>query len=374
MRTCRDKEAYNPPYFYHSQTTMNMKTKILLIALSLGVTIANAQSLGEFKPKDQKYGINKAKKADKIFISSFSVNYQVYNEKESFKQGGSMLGGGYKGDAKAELSVGMTGLNESDVQSITDKLYQDYVAQLKEKGFEIISADAAENTATYADYVRLKGGTVSKAQFPGTMSSSPTGYEYFVKKITSKGKAKSGGFLNNPAMLYPKLSKDLGDAVVASVDIFVMFIEDKNAFKGAGANIKVKTNLRIADVESIIMTSDASFKLKGQNQYVPISSAVSFYHGKMGLASTTSYVGTLGKPLEINDVIEDTKLQSFAKNSQDVLGTSMGMYRVFNPDNTESKSTKIISVDSKKYVDGVYMGAKQFMDYHTKAFLNDLRN
>ncbi len=251
-----------------------MKTKILLLALSLGVATASAQTLGEFKPKEQKWGVNKAKKATKIFISTFSVNYQVYNEKEDFKQGGSMFGGGFKGDAKASLSVGLTGISEKDVQEITDKLYQDYISDVKAQGYEIINADVAEKTDTYSDYTRLKGGTVSVAQFPGTLATSPTGYEFFVKKVDKNGKTKSGGFLNNPMMLYPKLSKELGDAIIANVFLYVMFVEDKSAFKGAGANIKVKTNLRLAAEESIVMTSNASIKLKGQNEIVPISSAV----------------------------------------------------------------------------------------------------
>ena len=177
-----------------------MKFKILLIALSLGVATASAQTLGEFKPKTQSWGVEKAKNVKKIFISGFFVNYQVYNEKEDFKQGGSMFGGGFKGDATAQLSIGLTGITEKDVQDITDRLYKDYIADIKAQGFEIIGADVAEKAATYADYTRLQGGTVSVAQFPGTLATSPTGYEYFVKKVDKKGKTKSGGFMNNPMM------------------------------------------------------------------------------------------------------------------------------------------------------------------------------
>lgn len=351
---------------------MSIQTKLLAVALLIGVTAAEAQTLTEFKPKDSKYGLNKAKDAKRLYISNFSVNYQVYNEKEDFKQGGSMLGGGHKGDSKAQISIGLTGLTESDVQQITDKLYQDFLAQIKAKGLQVVTADEAGKLESYADFTRLQGGTVSRSQFPGVMATAPTGFEFFVKKVGKDGKAKSGGFLNNPAMMYPKMSKDLDNAIIANVNMFVMFVESQGAFRGAGANIKVKTNLRLAGQEAIEMTSDAKFKMKGQNDIIPITSSVGFYHGKMGMGSTTSYTGTLGKGLGIEGVIEDTKLQSFAKNDADATGTRMGVYKVYMPDNVKSKSTKIIEVDSKKYVDGVYSATKKFLDHHTQDFLNGL--
>ncbi len=92
------------------------------------------------------------------------------------------------------------------------------------------------------------------------------------------------------------------------------------------------------------------------------------------MASTTSYIGILGKPLEINDVIEDMKIQSFAKGKADAIGTSRGAYQVFNPEDRESSETKVINVDAKKYKDGVYDAAKKFMTYHTQAFFSDLKN
>lgn len=351
---------------------MKQLKQLLTICLLLSAGSLMAQNLGEFKPKDAKYGVNKAKGAKRIYISAFSVNYQIYNEKEDFKQGGSMLGGGYKGDAKAQLSIGLTGLSEQHVQQVTDKLYADYITQLKAKGFEIITADEAGKKETYTDYSKVNGGKVSLAQYPGMMATAPTGFEWQVKKIDKSGKTKSGGFLGNSAFLYPKLSKELGDAIIAEVNLFVMFVEDQNAFQGAGANIKVKTNLRLAGNEAIIMTKDAKIKMKGQNDIIPISSTVAFYHGKMGLGSTTSYVGTLGKSFSVENVIQDTKLQSFAKNAADVTGSSMGMYTVFNPDNKESKSTKVIEIDGEKYSEGVYLAAKKFVNHHTQEFLNGL--
>ncbi|WP_316810451.1 hypothetical protein [Pedobacter heparinus] len=348
--------------------------KLFTIALLAAAGNLTGQTLGEFKPKDDKYGISKAKSAKGIYISNFSVSYQIYNEKEKFKQGGYQLGGGSKGDAKAEVSVGLAGLNEADVQQITDKLYQEFVDKIKAKGLTIINAEEAAKADTYADYVRMQGGKASQSQFPGMMSTAPTGYEFFVKKVNKDGKTKSGGFLGNAGMLYPKLSKDLGDAIIADVNIYVMFVEDKNAFQGGGANIKIKTNLRIADQEAIVMTDNKSMiRFKGQNSITAISSSVKFAHGKMGLGATTSYNGYLGKALEIAGVLEDTKVTSFARGSIDMIGTKTMYGTYFSPENRTSESSKIVEVDNKQYIAGVYSGAKKFLDYHTDNFLSELK-
>lgn len=344
---------------------------MLLLAYAVST---QAQTLGEFKPKEVKYGLGKAKDATKIYISNFTVNYQIYNEKQKFNQGGSMFGGGYRGDAKAEASVGLTGITETDVQQITDKLYQDFISQIKAKNLQIITADEAGKTETYSDYVKMQGGKVSLAQLPGTMTSSPTGYEWYVKRVKGDGKTKSGGFLGQVSFLYPKLSKDLDNAIIADVNIYVLFVEDKNAFQGNGANVKIKTNLRIADAEAIVMADNDSFiRLKGQNSVSAINSTISFAHGKMGAGATTSYSGQLSKPIEIKDVVEDTKVSSFARGSADAIGMSNIYTTYFSAEDRSSSNSKTVAVDSKKYIEGVYAAAKQFLDYHTGAFLSNLK-
>jgi hypothetical protein len=269
----------------------------------------------------------------------------------------------------AEASIGIEGLTEKDVQRITDQLYTDYIAQLKAKGLTILGADDAAKTDTYSDYVRMQGGTVSLAQYPGMLTTAPTGYEYFVKKVDKSGKAKSGGFLNNPAMLYPKLSKDLDDAIIAEVNMYVLFVEDKNAFKGNGANIKIATNLRLAASEGITMTSDAKIKLKGQNSVTLVASGVNFYNGKMGMGATSVYSGSLAKPIVIEGVIEDTKVQSFANRSYG--NATKTVYGTFYSAQDKSAATsKVIPVDAEIYYTGVYNATKKFMDHHIQQFLS----
>lgn len=349
-----------------------MRIALTFLLTALTANYCMAQTLGDFKPKDQSYGLNKIK-SKRLYIASFTVNYQVYNEKEDFKQGGRMLGGGYKGDAKSALSVGLENITEAGVQSVTDRLYQDFVNQLKSSGIEIISANEAGTTETYADFIKVTGGKINEAQFPGTLASSPTGFEYFVKKIEKSGKEKTGGFLNNPAFVHAKLSKDLDDAIVADVDLFVLFVQDKDAWDGAGANIKVRTNMRLAAEEAIQMTKNAKIKLKGQNDIIRVNSQVGFYSGKMGAGIVSSYIGTMGKSMEIDGVIEDKKLQAFAKNSTDFAGAKTIYGTWYNPANTSSASTTVIPVDENIYIDGAYAAGKKFIGFHTEDFLKKLQ-
>jgi hypothetical protein len=350
-----------------------MKSAFSFILFLACAATAFAQSLGDFKPKDQSYGLRKIKNK-RLYIASFTVNYQVFNEKEDFKQGGRMFGGGgSKGDALASLSVGLEGLTEAGVQAVTDKLYQDFTAMLKNQGIEIITADEAGKTGAYEGFVRMTGGTINEAQFPGTLASTPTGMNYYVKKLDKDGKEKSGGFLGNANFVHAKLSKDLDDAIVADVDLFILFVEDKDAWDIAGANIKVKTNLRLAAQEAIQMTNNAKIKFKGSNTVTAVNSQVGFYSGKMGAGIVSSYVGTMGRSMGVEGVIEDKKLQSFAKNHADMTGVSTIYGKYYNPSNTASKSTTIIPVDEKKYTEGAYLAGKKFIEFHTEAFLKEIK-
>lgn len=342
----------------------------LLLIIALSSINAISQTLGEFKPKDISYGIPKSKNATKIYISDFSVNYQIYNEKSKFKQGGAQFGGGYKGDAKAEASVGLVGLTEEDVQQVTDKLYAEFVAKLKADGLTVITADEAAKTSTYSDFERLQGGKISLAQLPGTMTTHPTGFEFFVKRVDKSGKTKEGGLFGNNLSQHASLSSQLDNAIIADVDLYVLFVRDQDAFQGGGANVKIKTSLRLADQEAIIMTKDTGFRFKGQNTVSAVSSAVKFTHGKMGMGATTSFSGILDKPLQINGVIDDIKVTSFARGSADILGTKTIYGTFFTPEDRSSETNKVVTVDSKKYANGVYEAASKFINYQTAAFLD----
>lgn len=349
--------------------------KVLLLGGGLLLSAqAWSQTLGDFKPSDESYGTNKLKKVDNksIYIAGFNVHYQLYNEKQNFKQGGSRIGGGYTGDATAEASVGLDGIDEKTLQEITDKLYQDYISKLKSKGLKLISADEAAKSEAYEDFEMVKGGSISTAEIPGAISTTPTGYSYMIKGLSKKGKAKKGGFLGNEQFKFPNLSKDLNDALIGNVNITVLFVKDGQTFSGNGAKVKIKTDLRIVSTDAVSMTSEASIKLKGQNSTTPVSSTVAFYQGKSGLASVISYVGSLKKDFEINDAVDEKKIVSYAKGSTDAVGASNAYATYYSVSDASTETTKVIPVDATKYGKGVYEAAAKFLNYHTDEFLSNL--
>lgn len=352
-----------------------MKIRILLtIALCAFTSMLAAQSLSEFKPKDNSYGLGKLKNSkggNRIFIAGFDVNFQLYNEKQDYRQGGAMLGGGMRGESLAEVSVGLEGLDEKTVQEITDQLYKDYITRLQSSGLTIISPDEAAGIDSYRDFVRMKGGSVTMAEIPGVMTCTPTGFEYFIKKVGKDGKEKKGGFLGSQAMMFPKLSSELGDAIVGSVDMTVLFISEQDGFKGNGAKVKVKTSLRVVGTEAVTMTSDAAIKMKGQNTVTTVVSDVSFYHGKKGAGATSVYSGSLAKPLFIGGVIEDEKITSFARGGTDA-GTATIYGTFYSVRNAKTSNAKVIHVDPAKYKQGVYAAASKFLDHHLSEFLKAL--
>ncbi len=351
-------------------------TKTIITAFFCAITgFLCAQSLGEFKPTDNSYGLNKLRKSDgakRIYVAGFDVNFQVYNEKQDFKQGGHMLGGGVRGDALAEVSVGLEGLDEATVQSITDQLYKQYIDKLQTQGLTIVSADDAANTDTYKDFERMKGGGISMAEIPGVMTCTPKGYEYFVKGLNKDGKEKKGGFLGNQATTYPKLSAELDDAIIGSVDLTVLFISEADGFKGFGAKVKVKTSLRLVGQEAVTMTSDAKIKLKGSNTVTMATSNVSFHHGKIGAGATSVYSGTLSKPLMIAGVIDDEKIAAYARGGADAIGTTTIYGTFYSADNHTKTNAKIISVDPARYKEGVYGAAEKFLNHHLNEFFESL--
>lgn len=348
-----------------------MKPTLFFAALLAAVSLETyAQELGEFKPKDSSYGLNKVKDAKRILITGFEVNYQIYNEKQDYKQGGHVMGGGTRGDAAAEVSVGLEGLDEKTVQAITDQLFQDYIAKIKAKGLTIVTPEEAGKTETYKDFTKVAGGKVSLAEIPGVMNTTPSGFEYFVKGFNKDGKSKKGGFLGTETSLFPKLSKELDDAIIGTVDITVLFVRDKEAFAGNGAKVKIKTDLRIVSVEGVTMTSDAKVKMKGQNTVTTVTSNVSFYHGKMGAGATSSYVGSLAKDLEINGVVDEKAVTSAA--SGNTYGTSSLYGQFYTVEHKSATNAKVIPVDANKYKEGVYAAANKFLAYHTDEFLKKM--
>ena len=351
---------------------MNFKLNtISWVFLFFSCIAMQAQELGDFKPKDDTFGMGKlSEKKKKIFISNFNVNYQLYNEKQKTQKGGSLFRDkGVKGDATAELSVGLANLTEADFTTTTDALYQDFLSMLKTQGFEIITADQAASIESYKGWTKASGPFVRESM-PGLLQSVPTGYSFFYEEKSAIGSYLSEKFSGN-MNLPQKISKDLDDAVVASVDLYVFFMKDTYAFQGGSANIKIKTALSLVANEVVAAKSeDKSLFFRKEVEYVTGSSQINFVCGKykIGGGAETVYTGGLKKDLTIGGVIEEKKMQSFAKGNVDFVGTDTYYGKVYSAANKKVSQTSVIPVDVPKYKEGVKQAGIKFMQYHLDAF------
>ena len=342
-----------------------MKQFLLFIALSLAIGIASAQIIGPVEFKDAGYAQKKFNKAPKrIYIAQFRVVYQLLADWSETAQGGYQLGGGVRGDATARLALAIKGVEESDLQEMTDKLYQDYVAKLKAGGFEIISADEAGKIEFYADYERKSGGTLSQAQFPGYIMNMPTGYDYFVKKTDKKGREKKT-MLDDA----PKISVDLGQAVVAKVNYVVQFVREaesagsKMVGKALGGLAKVvaETDYRL-DKDGVI--GGGTFSTDFAKTMASYCTATR----KMAPDAQSTYI--LKKNVPIDGVFEKKKYKSVETAQTDLWGTSYGAIRVFSADNTFYENLQAIPVETEKYKKGFLDAANEFMALTVDDFLS----
>ncbi|NHN28029.1 hypothetical protein FIA58_020315 [Flavobacterium jejuense] len=357
-----------------------MKTKLtsfLLFVVLLFIQNVSAQELGEFKPKDDTFGLGKLNsKSKKIYISNFSINYQLFNEKEKTKKGGSLFRDkGVRGDATAELMVGLGSLSENDFQTITNTLYQDFVSDLKSKGFEILSADVAGKTDTYKGWTKASGPKLEVSEMPGIITAYPEDYTFYYKEQTKAGKFFGNKFAAMDKTLQT-LSKEMEDAIVVDVDLYVFFMKDLYAFQGNAANIKIKTQLSLVANEAVSAKSnDKGIAFRKKVEYATGINSIQFVCGKyaIGGSAESVYTGTLKKDLIINNVIDEKVIQSYAKGAVDFVGTDTYFGKYYEAENKSSAKTTIIPIDTKKYNEGVVKAGKEFLKYHLDAFSSEFK-
>lgn len=352
---------------------MKAQLKFLaFILFLLSFSILNAQDLGEFKPKEQTFGLGKLKsKKKRIYISNFSINYQLLNEKEKTTKGGALFRDkGVRGDATAELVIGLGNLTENDFQKITDSLYVNFTAQLKKNGFEIIAADIAGKTNTYKGYERSNGPKVEVSAMPGMITAYPKDFTFYYEE-----KSKVGKFFGEKFSALDKtpqnLSKEMDDAIVVDVDLYVFFMKDLYAFQGNAANIKIKTQLSLVANEAVSAKSDdKSLFFKKKVEYATGVNSIQFVCGKysIGGSAESVYTGTLKKDLTIENVIDEKVIQSYSKGEADVIGTDTYFGKYYSASNKKSSKTTLISVDNNDYIQGVLKAGKTFLDYHLNEF------
>ena len=348
-----------------------MKKLIPLFVLILFITNSFSQQVSKVETKNlASFGMKKFKLAPKkIFIQDFFVNYQILFDQIEIAKGGREIGGGHRGNAKAQLVLGVQGVNETDLQEITDKLYAEYISKLKAKGFQIVSAAEAAKNPRFEGWQLLKGGVPSKAQFPGYVSTAPTGSQFLAKKVSKKGKVKKKNIFDNGM----GTSKDLGGIIVARVNLVIPFVKDAESQGsraltktfGGVAKIVAKTELSI--IESTSVETKGAFGKK-----VILLNTSSLYAYKEGLKKQATLTVIPRKKILINGVFESKKYKAVKSASQDLWGTSYGAIRVFNVTDQVKKKMQAIPCNSDKYKTGVLEASSKYLNKSLNEFLKNI--
>ena len=317
---------------------------ILTLLMSLTIVVGlSAQTLGDFKTKDQGRANNRMKKKKKrVYISEFQVNYQLGLALQDEKKGGRMFGGGVKGDTKATLVVGLTGIDESDLQKMTDKLYEDYTNDLESQGFEIVQPEeffeqkaVTKKRDSRWEIKEFNEGPTAGDYF-GSVVTRPTGYRTVVPKV----KINPANPVQNMKTMYVSQTEmkveQEADFIINKVTLVVQAFENT---QGAASKMISKMS------KTATVKAETNFRVSGE--------------WSKNLFNIYSIFTTTDIPIE--GVIEKQKFNVQTPADRDSWGTDMGAFRVFKADNRAYDNIKTVKCDPQKYLLGAEMGGKAFL-------------
>jgi len=288
----------------------------------------------------------------KVFIKNFKVYYQMIAEAEKTIHGGRQFGGGsYTGDATARLAVGVEGIEPEELQQLTDKLYNDYVAKLKNLGLEVYNSKDYKDLESFADDELLDGPRINEEQIEGSLMVVPNGFSYYVNRVTKKGKEK-GSFISNlggsgvsefTSSIYhkglPKVSKELDDMIVVDVAINVpsIYLDPKSAL--GTVKIKGGAYLRLENARATYVSGKSP---------------------KPGAAAPDKYIEVMLKePVQINGVFAAQEFKSQAKKQVTTVPSYASFFSVAN---SKVELSNTIACKSEDYTREVGNAMTEFLD------------
>ena len=331
--------------------------------MSATVMLVQGQTIDKIEIKESGFGQKKLAKAPKrIYIAEFNVNYQIAYSLTSISKGGSQMGGGRRGDAKASLSVAVPDIDFNELQKITDDAYQEYITKLKSEGYEIVDIDEAGQAEIFSKWERLKGGEISQAQFPGFLATTPTGKDFFVRRVTKKGKNKNGIF-----EYATKLSKQLEGVTVVKVNLAIPFVEEaegglsKGLRKSIGglAKVVIRPNFRLAKEEAIQL----------KNTYLSVKTGSGYWFMK-SMKDQGQVIQVLKNDVEIDGVFDEKKYKATQKADQDLWGSSNGYFKMFSYEDREIAMTQAVPCKPEAFLSGARQVVKGYVMASLDGFLS----
>lgn len=324
-----------------------------ILALCIGFNTI-AQKVVPMEIKDNgAVGQKKLKKAPKkVYIAEFRVFYQMlYTQSEQTREGVN------HGATSASIAVGLSGIEEEHLQQTTNNIYANYTKKLKAEGFEIVGADEAANIKYYEDWERKQGGTLSRAQFPGFVMSTPEGYEYFVKGTKNSGKEK----VTFTDKTY-KVGFELGKITAISVNITIPFMTDAES-----AGSKMLTSA-VGGISKIVVKPD----LRIGNEIVggSINNAVTsanYVFTEQKIAADCYYPLQLKDPIKIDGVLSGEKMKTIASAEQKT-AMNMGAMTLVYDNDVSISNLQMVSCEPEKYTKGVEDASNVFLNESLDLF------
>jgi hypothetical protein len=276
-----------------------------------------------------------------------------------------MFGGGYRGSAKVNLTLGLKGLNETNLVGITDELYAKFKKSLEDKGYEVLTVESVMNIPMFEGWEKVQGGTLNELQYPGYASVSPSNFHYMVSGTKNNGKEKKI-FLD----MGPKISNQTDGLIVIDVNIVVPFSEEAES-QGSRALTKLSGGVaKVVAETNLTLTSNLLMSRGWLNQSVTTTELNIYY--KKSMAEQGGGSIKLKKSLELAGAIEKKKYKAVQTATTDVWGRSAGLFRVFNVDDTFLKSMQPVPVEPDKYVDLVKKAGHAFLDTALQTYFSAL--
>ena len=351
---------------------MKFSPKVILAILFIGTFVSiQAQRLGEFKPKDGGYKSSKiGEGSKKIYIANFTINFEMYKEAVDKKAAGG-FGRTVTSAAKAKAAIGLSSLDKDAIQAKADKLYLEFVSDLKNKGYEILTADQAGKTETYKGWKNAAGPSFHETDMTGILAVIPTGHSFYYRDRNA---------FSGTASLFEKtaqnLSKDLDDALIADVSLVYVFSEMGTDWNVSNqANVKIFVNYRLASsygVSDENTSAGLTSMFDKSKQAVGLSSYVNFTRGKLKIGGSpeSQYIGTMKTDLDIEGVLKKEKVQAFASKTSATATLANPIVSVSGTNYSET--TKWLNPDGKLYAEGMYMAGKKFISAHLDEVFKNL--
>ena len=224
------------------RSTIKIKSLFFLVITMIATSYCHAQ---ELEIKMNGYGEKKLKKfPKKVYIKEFNVNFQMAADAKAVSK---TTTNSRKGSSSASMSVAVTGVEVSDLQEITNSVYSDFIATLKNEGFEIVSAEAMSGAKFFEDHELLESN-VNEAQNPGYLKVTPEGFKYYVKGISKKGKEKQ-------AAVPMKLLKEFDDVLIitANYSFSSIYLTAKQNTTLGTSSVKGKIGLKMPGCSIVAM-------------------------------------------------------------------------------------------------------------------------